>query len=193
MASARVVEAALLLACVLLGGCQSATRPVERISAPGVPADSGYVAGDVIVGFHDTVTEAQADAMFATHRLTWESSFPRDFSFWVEVESGELGPYLVRLSESPIVSWAKQRGNPNGRPGGVYILVMFGIQATLESAQALIDSLPGLSVSSMLRAPASGVANVEPGTERYWIEVLEREPIVKYAHPNWIIGYYGPY
>jgi hypothetical protein len=141
----------------------------------------------VIVGFHDHVTEHQADSMFVAHGLRCKTQFSRLFAYWVEVESGDPAVHAARLEESPITLWAKRRGNPSGRPGGAYILVQFNTRATDESARALLDSMPGLRISSKLVTPKWGMVRVEPGTEQHWIEVLEREAIVRYASLN-VIG-----
>jgi fervidolysin-like protein len=191
MASMKALGASLLFCCVVLAGCGSApTAPVDAVPTPvpiPIPLPGPpYAAGDVVVGFHDSVNEAQADAMFAVYGLAWRSYFSRRFTFWVEVVSGDPDVHAARLSESPIVTFAERRGNPNGRPDAVYIIVSFNEAATRESAQALIDSMPGLVVSSTLTPPKWGVALVEPGTEQHWIAVLEQEPIVRYAELNWL-------
>jgi hypothetical protein len=216
MTSMRIARAGLFLGLVLLAGCHFTTGPLgmrldttspepqtpqdssyvpqDSTGVPpdstAVPQDSSYVAGDVIVGFREDVTEEQANAMFASYGLGWESHFSRLFAYWVEVMSGDPAAYVAELNRSPIVLWAKRRGNPHGTPGANYIIVMFSTRATDESAQALIDSFPGLRVTSTLSGPRWGVANVPPGTEQYWIEVLEKEPIVTYASLNRILGLY---
>lgn len=176
----KTAAIALLFSCVLIAGCRSATGPEER------PSPAPYKAGDVVVGFYADVTEEQAGALFAAHGLPWVSYFPKRFSYWVEVASGDPEAHAAWLSESPIVIFAEHRGNPNGTPGADYILVSFNETATTESAQALIDSRPGLQVSSTLVAPKAAVASVKPGQERHWIEVLEKESIVRYATLNYI-------
>jgi hypothetical protein len=180
MAAVKAVAVALLLSCVLPAGCSSPTGPRQSTFA------EPYKAGDVVVGFYSEATEEQAGAMFAAHGLPWVSSFPKRFSYWVEVVSGDPEAHAAWLSESPIVIFAEHRGNPDGRPGADYIIVSFNETATTESAQTLIDSRPGLHVSSTLVAAKVAVASVEPGQEQYWIEVLKKESIVRYATLNYI-------
>src|SRR5262245_12451863 len=185
MTTVKVDAIALLLSCVLLAGCSSPTGPRQSASAQSAP-DAPYNAGDVVVGFYPEVTEEQAGAMFAAHGLSWVSNFPKRFIYWVEVVSGDPDAHAAWLSESPIVIFAAHEGNPNGRPGVDYVIVSFNETATTESAQTLIDSRPGLSVSSTLVAAKFAVASVEPGQELQWIEVLEKESIVRYATLNYI-------
>jgi len=179
MATLKAAPIALLLSCVLLAGCNSPTG--LRQSTAAAP----YKVGDVVVGFYSETTEEQAGAMFAAHGLAWVSNFPKRFSYWVEVVSGDPEADVAWLNESPIVIFAERRGDPNGRPGADYIFVSFNETATTESAQALIDSRPGLLVSSTLVAPKVAIASVEPGQEQYWIEVLKKESIVRYATLNY--------
>lgn len=53
-----------------------------------------YVPGDVIVGFHDNVSEEEANALVESYGLTWESHFPTMFSYWVEVLSGSPRDFM---------------------------------------------------------------------------------------------------
>ena len=122
--------------------------------------------------------------MFLAHGLAWEPYFLKTFAYWVRVESDDLEGLVSRLTGSPIVAWAERRGNPNGEPYATYILVQFKDTATDAAAQALIDSIDGLRVSSKLFPPPWAVAHVEAGRETEWVETLKREPIVKYAELN---------
>ena len=185
MASMKAAGVVFLFS-LLLAGCADATRPRVTNPAPDPLPAPPHVAGEVIVGFHDDVTESQADSMFASHRLKWRSQFARDFAYWVEVEAGDPAAAVVLLKQFSIVRWAERRGNPLGNGSSSYILVFFKVTATQESARTLIDSLPGLRVSSILIPPRWGVAAVEVGREQEWIAILEREPIVKYASLNLI-------
>lgn len=149
-----------------------------------------YVPGDVIVGFHDNVSEEEANALIESYNLVWESHFPKMFSYWVKVSSGYpeyfIDDFIYDLEASDIVLWAKVRGNPEGEPGANYILVQFNTSATQETAQELINSFEGLEVSSILTAPKWDVVNVPVGQELQWIETFESENIVKYAELNGI-------
>lgn len=40
-------------------------------------------------------------------------------------------------------------------------------------------------MSSILVGGKVGIASVKPGQEQYWIEVLKKESIVRYATPNY--------
>lgn len=184
MATVKAVAIALLLPCVLLAGCSSSSSPTGPRQSTPPPAT--YQAGAVVVGFYSEVTEEQAGAMFAAHGLSWVSYFPKRFSYWVEVVSGDPEAHAAWLSESPIVIFAEHRGYPNGSSGADYILVSFNETATTESAQTLIDSRPGLLVNSTVVAPKAAVASVLPGQEQHWIEVLKKESIVRYATLNYI-------
>lgn len=181
MATVKADSIALLLSCVLLAGCNGPTSPRQTTSA------APYKAGDVVVGFYPEVTEEQAGAMFAAHGLSWVSNFPKTFIYWVEVVSGDPEAHAAWLSESPLVIFAEHRGNPNGSPGVEYIIVSFNETATPELAQKLIDSRPGLLVSSTLVAPKVAVASVDSGQEQHWIEVLQKESIVRYATFNYFV------
>jgi hypothetical protein len=171
-----------LLSWFLLAGCGSSpTGPRQSQSPPTFD----YKAGTIIVGFYPDVTEEQAGAMFAAQGLTWVSQFPKTFSYWVEVVSGDPEADAAWLSESPIVISA-ETGSPNGGPVANYIYVTFKGTATPESAQALIDSRPGLVVSSTHVAPKTAIASVQPGQEQHWIEVLTKDSIVRYATLDYI-------
>jgi len=172
----RAIGITLLLGSLLLGGCSSGSLPI--VTSPDTPRPT-YVAGDVIVGFYDNVDEQEADAMFTRHGLTWTSGFSKNFSVWAEVVSGSPAEHVSRLSESPIVAWAEQRGSD--------ILVLFNETASVESAQALINADPGLRVRSVVLPPKWGLVHVEPGTEQAWIETLQKEPTVRYAQLNHIL------
>ena len=174
----------LVLSCVLLAGCNHDSDPIA-VTSPD-PTQPRYVPGDVLVGFHDDVDEQQADAMVASHGLRWTSYFSKMFFVWVEVVSGDPAEHASRLSESTIVAWAEQRGTPEGREG-VYLAVEFNETATVESAEALIASDPGLRISSIQFPPKWGAVHVEPGSEQHWIEVLQKEPIVRYAQLNYYV------
>jgi len=153
-----------------------------------------YVPGDVIVGFHDNVSEEEANALIESYNLVWESHFPKMFSYWVKVSSGYpeyfiydfIDDFIHDLEASDIVLWAKVRGNPEGEPGADYILVQFNTSATQETAQELINSFEGLDVSSIVVASKRGVVKVPDGSELQWIETFASENIVKYAQLNWI-------
>ena len=188
MASMKAPGILLILSCVLLACSRTTTGPIESKPAPETPPDTSSVTGEVLVGFREGVSEQEADAMFVAHGLRWESYFSKLFAYWVEVESGDPNDQLARVSHSSIVLWAKLRGNPYGVPHATYILVMFNVTATNESAQAWIDSIPGLHVSSKVFPTQVGRAHVPLGKEQEWIEVLEKEPIVKFASLNHIFG-----
>lgn len=145
-----------------------------------------YVPGDVIVGFYDNVTEDEATALVESYGLSWESNFPKMFSFWVKVLAGSPEYYIDDLESSDIVLLADYRGNPKGEPGAKYILVQFNIKAANQTAHQLIDSFDNLEVSSSDYGLKWGVVKVPEGKEQKWIETFEKENIVRYAQLNGI-------
>jgi hypothetical protein len=147
-------------------------------------------AGEIIVGFQDTVSEAQANALVQSYDLVWLSEFPHDFAYWVKVVSGAPADYIPSLESSDVVGWAKQRGKSDGEPGVSYLLVQFNNRATQETAQQLIASLPGLQLDSFLVAPKLGLVYVPEGAEELWIVRFQTHPEVRYAELNGRITIY---
>ena len=143
-----------------------------------------YKPGEVIVGFHDNVTEDQACALIKSYGLSFEGEFEKTFSFWVKVLKGSPKDYIDDLESSDIVSWAKWSGNPHGEPGAKYIEVQFNTRATYQTARKLIDSFKDLEVSSAIYPPNWLVIKVTEGEEEKWIKTFEKEKIVKYAQLN---------
>lgn len=175
-----------VLCLLLLAGCSgSATRPVDPV--PNPPQDPRYAAGEVLVAFHEGVSEQQANALFESYGLMWEPQFSRPFYFWLEVTSGDADAHAAALSQSPIVRVAEVRGNPNGSQGATYIFASFVGQATTAQAEALIGRIPSLRVASRSAHRGYGVVQVEPGTEEDWVTVLKTEPIVLDAGLNYTV------
>ena len=171
-----------LFCCMLLGGCSREGGPIAVTDPDPRPQ---YAPGEVVVAFNDQVNEQEADAMVARVGLSWTSHFTKPFLLWVEILSGDPAEQAGRLRESPLVAWAEQRGNPNGREGAVYLAVGFNETATVETAEALIASDPERRVSSVVLPPKWGVVRVEPGSEQHWIELLQQESIVRSASLNY--------
>jgi hypothetical protein len=149
------------------------------------------VAGEVIVGIRADVSLEQANSWMQSYGLIWVPSFPTTFGCWVKVLSGSPGEYIPVLEASDLVSWAKQRGKPGGEPGVAYIMVQFNELATQDTAQQLINSIPGLQVDSFVVAPKYGLVYVPAGTEEMWIQIFESDPFVRYAELNQIMVLYN--
>jgi hypothetical protein len=181
-------------ACRSINGNWTSNFPSTTLQSTGMVARVRVpmlaVAGEIIVGFQDTVSEAQANALMQSFDLVWVSEFSHSFAYWVKVLSGTPADYIPRLEASDIVRWAQQRGKPDGETGASYLLVQFTTAATQETAQKLITTFPGLQLDSIVLAPKWGLVYVPAGTEQLWIARFLTHPEVRSAELNQIVSLY---
>lgn len=158
----------------------------------GIPGED-YVPGDVIAHVNSWLWQAEIAMAFRPYCLTPdESPFGDTFAMWAEVRGVSTSGVVVALEASAIVSWAKQRGWPNGWVPGTTILVQFNEQATINAARDLLDSIEGVRWLETSLWPQWALLRVPPGTEGPWICTLERDPLVHLATINGILHPWPP-
>lgn len=148
------------------------------------PPGPNYVPGEILVGFYDSVSLEQADALVHSYNLSWEQHFPTSVSVWLEVQDNPE-EHIALLTASPIVAWAEVRGYSNGDPAKTYILAQ--INGTKAETESLINGIPGLKIVQYNSTSSWGVVNVPVGSESKWITTFASQAIVKYAQLNYIM------
>jgi hypothetical protein len=159
--------------------CLGATIP----GAPGVD----YVPGDVLVGVPKWLWSSEIVTFFEPYCMATEVGRSLDlFSMWIVVLEGDVGQVINELESSDIVMWADQRGWSGGPVSGATVLVQFNLSATINAARDLVDSIEGVEWLKTGLKPKWARVNVPVGSEGEWICEFEKDPMVRYAQPNYI-------
>ena len=157
-------------------------------------ASAAFVKGEILVGFNDSTTEAEVDALVKSLDLTWESKFPVLFGIQADYKPeilGEQGFELRsqmankiteedrKLAQKPYTNYLVLNTRVNDK-----ILIMFNNRATEDQAKEFISRFDGLKFISFNRASSYGIVKVPAGEEQKWIEAFQKIPIVRYAELN---------
>tara|TARA_Y100000310_G_scaffold268817_1_gene281671 strand:+ start:683 stop:1390 length:708 start_codon:yes stop_codon:yes gene_type:complete len=155
-----------------------------------------YVRGEILVGFHENVTESEADSLIDSLGLRWESKFPKLFSIRADymkeitgTEGRELREELAKkieeedkkLAQAPYTNYIILNTG-----AGAGISITFNTRATEEQAKEFLSQFEGLEIISFLYANKYGVVSVPWGKEQEWIDTFEEQPIVSYAELNYV-------
>tara|TARA_Y100000310_G_scaffold327616_1_gene394249 strand:- start:51 stop:710 length:660 start_codon:yes stop_codon:yes gene_type:complete len=156
-----------------------------------------YVRGEILVGFHENVTESEVDSLIDSLDLRWESKFPKLFSIRASYEKDITGTegYELRdklakkieeedkkLAQAPYTNHLVL----NAGAGGGKIQITFNTRATEEQAIEFLSQFEGLEIISFNYASKYGVINVPWGREQKWIDTFEELPVVSYAELNYV-------
>ena len=179
-----IILTSLALSCSDLGDPKLYSNPT------GPPDSLNYVPGRVIVGFVASVN-FQFIASFISGLNLEPLNIQADsaFSVWIQVDSGEVNQYLVKLQQDSAVLWADQRGYEGGDPQKSYLLARFRGTVKPEYAVALINSIVGISWKRTVFSPRSALIKVQIGQEQQWIDSLKTYPFVTWAE----LDYFGTY
>jgi len=179
-----IILTSLALSCSDLGDPKLYSNPT------GPPDSLNYVPGRVIVGFVASVN-FQFIASFISGLNLEPLNIQADsaFSVWIQVDSGEVNQYLVKLQQDSAVLWADQRGYEGGDPQKSYLLARFRGTVKPEYALALINSVGGISWKRTVFSPRSALIKVQIGQEQQWIDSLKTYPFVTWAE----LDFFGTY
>lgn len=149
---------------------------------------SEYVHGQIIVGFRDDVIEDQAKDLISSYKLKLiDSNFKQSEMFVIHAlpkdpleDLKEISNKLVQKDKEIngkdfTILWAEPRGGN--------IIIQFNLRAKEEVAKEFIESF-NLKILLLSHGPKYGVIKVPEGDEQKWIEIFEKEDIVKYAELN---------
>src|SRR3989338_2369396 len=170
----------LVLAALILGLIYFITNHSTSVN---------YLRGQILVGFNDDVSAAEADSLVKSFGLTWESKFPKLFGIWLEYNSSETSDSKEiimnriveedkKLAQSPYTNYLvlNTRVVNNDK-----ILVMFNNRATEEQAKQFLSRFKEVEFDSFDYASKYGVVFVPRGEEQKWIQTFEKESIIRYA------------
>jgi len=190
----------LMIFSIVISGCAVEQRElspsmqacISDLQAQNLKAGQDFVAGDVLVGFGDNVTEEQAIAMFDSVGLKFESQFPKMFSIFANYrpeipgQEGhnirqEIADEIVKKDREIhgaefIVLWADSRVNK--------ILIQFNMRATEDSAKEFLASFEDIEIESINYGSKVGTVKVPRGSEFEWICVLQENPLIEIAEVN---------
>jgi len=167
--------------------CLEIPEECQGATVPGVPGED-YVPGQVLVFVHDWLWQSEIEMLVEPYCLTVETHASQDlFSMWVSVPVEKVDEVLLALEASDIVMRARIEAWPGGPVAGATILVQFNLNATINTARDLVDSLGSVRWLETSLAPKWAVVEVAPGFEGEWICLLEKDPIVRFAAPNGIL------
>lgn len=160
---------------------------------------ASFLNGEILVGFHDNITETEAETMVNSFDLTWESKFPELFGIWAEYKpeiKGEEGWSLrnqmaekiveedKKLAKEPYTNYLVLNTGVVTHNDTQRILITFNIRATEEQAKEFISQFDGVMFVSFHYGPKWGIIKVPRGEEQKWIEIFEKKEIVRYAELN---------
>ena len=151
---------------------------------------SNFVAGEILVGIKEGVSEEEFEKMIRSYGLRWESNYQQSFSYWVKLKTGDPEVLAQELEKSALVGWADRRGYGQGEKGFEHLLVQFNEGVKDEQAHELIGGFKELEIASDRSGLKYNWAKVfvPKGEEKKWIDTLEDESIVRYAEVNLILG-----
>jgi hypothetical protein len=182
--------ASMLLSCNDIGEPRPETNPLIPIKPPNTPGRPIYAAGQVAVGFVDSVNYPFIFSFINGLNLTpININADSSFSVWIQVDSGKVSDLLARLQQDSAIAWADQRGYPmdDGDPQKEYLLAHFRGTVTVDYALALIRSIPGISWKKTLFSSRSALIGVPVGQETRWVDSLKTFSFVRWAELNYII------
>lgn len=188
----------MVVVALLISGCAKELSPsiqscIDEFKAKNIKLGD-YVPSNVIVGFHENVTEEEAIKLFDSYGLKFKSNFPKMFSVFANYKPEIIGTegYSIRKEIADaivnkdkeingkdfIVLWAEPRLGK--------ILIQFNMLATENTAKELLNSFEGLEIESINYGSKGGSVIVPPGSEFEWICRLQENPDIEYAELNFI-------